>query len=34
MWCGWLAPHPRSLTVLPTGPGQLCQDTWEEATLP
>ena len=31
MWCGWLAPHPRGLTALPTGPGHPCQDTWEEA---
>lgn len=34
MWCGWPAPHPCGLTALPTGPGQLCQDTWEEASLP
>lgn len=34
MWCGWPAPHPRSLPALPTGSGQLCQDTWEEASLP
>ena len=31
MWCGWLAPHPCGLIVLPTGPAQVCQDTWEEA---
>lgn len=31
MWCGWPAPYPRGLTVLPTGPGQLRQDTWEQA---
>ena len=31
MWCGWPAPYPRGLTVLPAGPGQLRQDTWEQA---
>ncbi|CAN0122441.1 unnamed protein product [Rangifer tarandus platyrhynchus] len=31
MWCGWPAPHPCGLSGLPAGPGQLRQDTWEQA---
>lgn len=31
MRCGWLAPHPCHLTVLPIGPGRLRQDTCKEA---